>query len=127
MPNKLEGLVLKVSGENRASFIIALVLIAAFAIGIAVLAALYVLNRRKLVEANSRIRQLDEQAKQVAEKAKLEQEEKKRRALELQAVALRNRIEQQKKAMAAVEKDRKEFDSMLDRIKSWQDLKVVGP
>lgn len=125
--SKMDGLVLRVSGENRTSFIVAIVLVLIFSIGMAVLAALYLLNRRKLAEANSRIRMAEEKARQLEEKARLEQEEEKRRDLDRQAQESRARIQQQKEKMAAIEKKRQDFDGLLDRIKSWQDLEVTGP
>jgi len=125
--SKMEGLVVKISGENRASFIIAIVLIIAFAIGMAVLAALYVLNRRKIMEAKSKLRKLEEELKRVDEEARLAQEQKKREQLEAKATKLRARIDAETKKIKDVDEKRSAFDEMLEKVRSWEDIRVTGP
>ena len=72
----LSSLVVKIAGDQgRSSFIVMIVLVVVFAISVAVMAAFYILGRRKLAIAQGRVRKLEEDLKQSEENRQLKEKD----------------------------------------------------
>jgi len=125
----LSNLVLKISGDEgvRTSTIVMIVLVAIFAISTAFFAVMYVLNRRKIAEADSKLRKMEEDLKRAEEEKKLATELKTQYKLNQKIDKLKKNIENQKAKIVDNKSKKTTFDRMVDGLKSWDDLEVTGP
>ena len=111
--------------NKNPAFLVTLVMACLLAIGLAVVTILYVLSRRQIAQAQSALRLKEEELIRLKEDEQIAITEQVKRQLAAKIQATEQQIQRLKDESRAVDERAVAFDQAIQKVKSWDDLRIV--